>query len=248
MIYAGAILTVIVVISAPIIFSSLHKKPTCFDGKQNQGETAIDKGGPCINLDGRSLQEYSVLWARAFPIRDGFYNAVAYVENPNARAGMYSIRYEFKLYDDKNILIAQRFGSTPLFPGGVFPVFESRIDAGNRVPARTTFSFVTQGVWKKMKNATRGIEIYNQRTSDVTSAPRVDAVIKNNNLTSLSNIILVAVLFDDKDNAIATSRTLIENLNPGEDKTIAFTWPRPFKQKVARIDIIPLLSDNSLGN
>lgn len=219
----------------------MHKKPTCFDGRKDQGETAIDKGGPCVNLDGRTLQKYTVLWAHSFLIRDGFYNTVAYIENPNKDAGMRAIEYEFKLYDSKNILIAQRFGETPLFPGGIFPVFEGRIDAGNRVPARTVFSFVRKGVWKRMQNNSRGITVFNQQSSDVGSAPRVDAVVQNTNLTPRKNIVLVVVLFDAKGNAIATSRTLVDNLNPGEKKSIAFTWPQPFQQEIARIEVSPLL-------
>lgn len=240
MIYAGGVFLFFFVIIAPVVFLAVYEPPSCFDNKLNQGETDIDRGGPCALLDDRFIQPHAVLWARTFPVRDGFYNAVAYIENPNQGAGVYDAAYQFKLYDDRNILIAERFGRVPVFPGKVFPIFESRIDTGNRVPVRAFFNFTNPFVWEKVEDPTLGISIINEQVSGLDTTPRIDAVIRNNLVTSREDIVIIATLFDPAGNAIASSRTLVERINPEEEIQIAFTWPHPFSSDVTRVDIVPL--------
>lgn len=238
--YSAGIALFFGAIIAPIVFFATYKPATCFDGELNQEETAIDRGGPCQRLDERFLQPHAVLWSRAFPVRDGFYNAVAYIENPNSLGGVYDAAYQFKLYDDRNILIAERFGRVPVFPGKVFPIFESRIDTGNRVPVRTFFTFINDFVWERMEDPTLGLVISNQSLSNVESSPRLDATVRNTAVTDREDVVIVATLFDAANNAIASSRTLIERLGPNQETPIAFTWPRAFSDSVSRIDIVPL--------
>src|SRR3989344_7429415 len=78
----GIVLFFMVTVGIPAAIF-LYKPPTCFDGKQNQEETAVDKGGPCLLLDERTLVPHAVVWSRSFEVRDGTYSAVAYIENPN---------------------------------------------------------------------------------------------------------------------------------------------------------------------
>lgn len=241
MIYGGGLFFFVLAIVAPIIFFLVYQPSSCFDGKLNQGETTIDRGGPCVLLDERFVQPYAVLWARTFPVRDGFYNTVAYIENPNQNAGVYNAVYQFKLYDEKNILIAERFGQAPILPEGVYPIFESRIDTGNRVPARTLFSFVEDVTWEKMSDPTAAISIRNEKVSDIDSNPRLDAKIYNDGVVPVTDIVLVATLFDVAGNAFTSSRTLVETIDPNKELSIAFTWPEPFPVDVARVDIIPLV-------
>lgn len=240
-IYGGGVIFVLLCILVPIIFFMTYAPPTCFDGSRNQGETDIDRGGPCALLDTRFIQPEAVQWARPFVVRDGFYNAVAYVENANKDAGAREVTYQFKLYDKENILIAERFGKTPLFPGKVFPIFESRIDVGQRVPARATFAFVSDIVWERMEDITRGLVVFNEKISNLDVAPRVDAEVKNTTLQTYRNVVLVATLFDASGNAINSSRTLLSTINPGEVLPIAFTWPQPFAQTATKLDIVPLV-------
>ena len=240
MLYGGGVFLFFFVLIAPVVWYSIYEAPSCFDGKINQGETLVDRGGPCQLLDVRTLQPYALLWSRAFPVRDGFYNAVAYIENPNQEAGVYEAVYQFKLYDERNLLIAERIGVVPVFPGAVFPIFESRIDTGNRVPVRAFFNFVNELTWERMQDPTEGLLIVNEQTSGLESTPRVDAVLRNTNLAPREDVIIVATLFDIAGNAIASSRTLVERIETDSDVPIAFTWPRAFGVDVARVDIIPL--------
>ena len=240
MMYAGGVLLFIILVSAPFVLLTLHEEPTCFDGIMNQNETDIDRGGPCQLLDERYIQPHAVLWARSFPVREGFHNAVAYIENPNSDAGVFAAAYEFRMYDDRNILIAERLGVVPVFPGKVFPIYESRIDTGARIPARTFFAFIDDVVWERMENPTEGIHITGERLSDLETMPRVDAVLENRNISLREDIVVIATLFDAAGNAVGSSRTVIDRVGAGEGVPLVFTWPNAFEVPITRVDIIPL--------
>lgn len=82
--------------------------PTCFDGLQNGNESGIDCGGSCSRYCDAIAVPLVFKWARSFEVVPGRYNALAIVENQNSGAGVMSIPYEFKLYDENNIFITRR--------------------------------------------------------------------------------------------------------------------------------------------
>tara|TARA_B100000745_G_scaffold262983_1_gene187260 strand:- start:6239 stop:6967 length:729 start_codon:yes stop_codon:yes gene_type:complete len=239
--YGTGVMVFFLALAIPLVFFSIYEPASCFDGKKNQGETAPDLGGPCILLDPAFVQPIAVQWTRSFAVRDGFYNAISYVENNNKEAGVTNVRYIFKLYDARNILIAERTGETPIYPGKVFPIFEGRIDTGNRVPVRATFDFLTDKVWEKMLDPSRGIVVFNETIENRDTTPRVDAEVKNTTLESYRNVVLIATVFDANGNAINASRTIISRIDPTESLPVAFTWPAAFSEKVTRVDIVPLV-------
>lgn len=241
MYYGAGVAAFLLLIFVPIAIVLIHEDPTCFDGKQNQEETGIDKGGPCKLLDEMAQQPLSVLWARAFGVRDGVYSAVAYVENPNPNSGIKSMTYQFKLYSERNILLAERFGRVPILPGKIIPILETNIKTGNRKVVRAFFQFLGREVWIEMYDPTKELEIYDETLSNLDSTPRIDAKIKNAGVGEKNEVVLIATVFDTVGNAFATSRTFVENIKPGEEQPIAFTWPEPFALSAARIDIIPLM-------
>ena len=55
------ILAIILIVGLPA-FLLLYKAPTCFDGKQNQGEGGIDCGGPCVKLCPSAFLPPEVIW------------------------------------------------------------------------------------------------------------------------------------------------------------------------------------------
>jgi len=240
-VYGSLLVGILGLIIIFIVFISTREVPTCFDGVRNQGETAVDKGGPCHILDERFLQKEAILWTRPFKVRDGFYNAVAYIENPNPQAGSPEVTYQFRLYDKDGILITERVGQTPLYPNKVFPVFESRMNVGNRVPVRATFDFLEPIVWKRMEDDARGLHIQNPQLTATGEAPRVDAEIHNTTLKTFRNVIIVATVFDKEGNAVNASRTLIPRLEPNAIQSIAFTWPGAFERTIAKFDIVPMV-------
>ncbi|HWO07645.1 MAG TPA: hypothetical protein VNM40_03625 [Candidatus Paceibacterota bacterium] len=237
----GVVLFVGVLVTLPLAYWYFNLDETCFDGVQNQTETAVDKGGPCKLLDERTLTPHAVLWTRAFSVRDGSYSAVAFVENPNESAGVVLAPYRFRLYDDRNVLVAEREGATYVMPGTVTPVYEGAIDTGNRKVARAYFEFMAPLVWERLYDATRPIVIETKQITDPGAMPRLTAIVHNTGVTGFRDTQFVAVVYDTAGNAFAASATVVPVFGDGERKEIVFTWPDPFPYLPGRTDVIPLL-------
>jgi hypothetical protein len=217
-----------------------HEPASCFDGIQNQGETAPDKSGPCMLLDERTLVPHAIQWARSFSVRDGTWSAVAYLENPNENAGVAEVPYRYKLYDDQNILVAEREGSTYIMPGSVTAIYEGGISTGNRKVARTFFEFTAPLVWERMSDSAQTISITGKTLLDAQTTPRVIAIAENTSVFDARDVHFVAVVFDQAGNALAASRTIIPHLRPEARENLVFTWPESFSAAPGRIDVIPL--------
>lgn len=237
----GVFLFFLVTVGGPIAYWYFTIPPTCSDGKQNQGESSPDHGGPCIKLDAFALSPAPILWSRSFAVRDGSFNAVAYIQNSNESAGIRRVRYRFSLYDTGNVLVAEREGATFVMPGSVTPVFESGIETGNREAVRTYFQYTENPQWERMIDRSRIIVINDKRIADVSSAPRLSATALNTSVTDMVDVVFIATVFDQAGNAFATSQTKIPKLRGGEKQDIVFTWPDPFAVTVGRTDIIPLV-------
>ncbi len=243
---AGVFLFFAAIISIPAVIL-LYKPATCFDGIQNQGETDVDKGGPCVLLDPRMLQPATVLWTRSFRIRangrgGGIYTSVAYIENINKNAGALNVGYHIGLYNDQNVVLDERSGVVSIMPGTITPVFETGIDTGRSMVTHTYFTFTDTPVWQRASNLATALHVDNTQMTNELSAPRLSADVANAAVADITNPSFVAVLFDTAGNAFSASETALSRIAAGEKQSIVFTWPAPFTSTVGQIDILPLLS------
>ncbi|HTR18425.1 MAG TPA: hypothetical protein VMH91_00365 [Candidatus Paceibacterota bacterium] len=238
----GVILFLIIIIGGPIAYHFLTIQPTCHDGVQNQGETAPDRGGPCLLLNAAQLQPAGVLWARALKVRDGLYDGIAYVDNPNQTAGVLQASYEVDVYDSQNALVADKTGTTFVMPGGVTPVFVGGIDTGNRDAVHALFKFTSPLVWERVLGVEQNISVHNQEVSTAASSSGITAIATNGSVSDILNPTFVATVFDPTGNAIATSQTAIPRLDAGASAQIFFTWPSAFSAPVGSVDIIPVVA------
>jgi hypothetical protein len=178
------------------------------------------------------VQHEAVLWTRSFEVAPGVYNAVAYIDNPNFDAGISDVPYAIKLFD------AQK-GRAYITPNGITPVFDGGIEVGERVPARAFFTFLEPPLWERVEETTPQLSIGTRLVSNETTLPRIDATIRNDSFDTISDIEVVATIFNSDGNAIASSRTTLNSLAGQEEESIVFTWPQPFSAQISRIEIIP---------
>jgi hypothetical protein len=241
--YVFIIIVFISIFGFLIIYPSLNQAPSCIDGKQNGNETGIDCGGSCINACLSQVDPVSVLWARAFQVIPGRYNAVAYIVNHNKNVAVQKINYRFRFADANNIYIGKREGSTFIPPAGNFAVFEPGIDIGNSVPVYVTFEFTEVPVWLQVaedKINQLKILVSNIQLTGETVSPNLSATIKNNSLFTIPDVNVVAILYDASGNATSASRTYLSQLTPLQTSDINFTWPQPLPGAVVAKEIIPL--------
>ncbi|PJE74378.1 MAG: hypothetical protein COV01_01385 [Candidatus Taylorbacteria bacterium CG10_big_fil_rev_8_21_14_0_10_41_48] len=217
----------------------LYEPASCFDGKLNQDEFSIDRGGPCRLLDERQLIPHATLWARTFKVEDGKYSGVVYIENPNQNAGALKTPYRFKIYDENNVLVAEKEGYMFIMPGVITPFFIGNIATGERNATRAFFEFAGPIVWERLNDRSSTLVVRNKEVTNVDTMPRVTAVIGNTGVKDIEDAEVVAVAFDSAGNAFAASSTLIPLIEGGESIVVSFTWPVQFERRVARVDVLP---------
>lgn len=210
---------------------------SCFDNVQNGQETGVDCGGNCVRICSVDVLQPEVIWATSFEITDGQYNALAYVENPNQRAATTELNYTFELYDG-SFLITKRSGTTVFPPNSVYPIFEGRLNTGDRKVTETRLIIEPVDIWQP---ATAGREQFRSSGINLTNAderPRLEVSIENTELTEASDVEVVATLFNDAGEPLTASETYIEKIAARSSQDITFTWPNSIARTV-RSCIIP---------
>ncbi len=240
--YALGLFLIVLSLILPFVFIATKEHPTCYDGKQNQGETAPDMGGPCPRLDPRQLKPLRVLWSRILKIRPGYYNMVTYVENRNEGAIAFDVPYKVRLVDADGITITEKNGVTDIYPGTIFPIFMGGIDTGYLDARRMFFDFLEKPVWYRTDgNPMEGLKISKQKISFTRHSTRLSAEALNDSLQDKENIFFIATLFDKDGSAIAASQTYLPYLIAGKRAELTFTWPGKPKKEAASVDIVPII-------
>lgn len=233
----GAVITLALLIG---LWIAIFSKPsTCFDGTQNAGERGVDCGGACALICPADAQAPIVKWARAFQVAPASYNAVAYVENRNVGAGARKVKYSFRLFDERNILVVERTGSMDLPPVPLIPIIESAINIGNRTVATTQFAFADEEIqWIKNTREFPPIRVTQQDLAQDGS--RLSATLVNDSIEDVRGLTVVAVLFDGAGVARAASKSTIALLSRRSSQQVVFTWGQGTPNIVrAEITVLP---------
>ncbi|MDO8518505.1 MAG: hypothetical protein Q7S26_04430 [bacterium] len=229
-------LAAVAVIAAGMLFALYElfftAAPTCRDGTQNQNEAGVDCGGVCSLLCADTARAPQVLWARAFQTdtpsigsgQAGVYTAAAYVQNQNGAAGARSVRYSFQLFDANNSLVIERDGVVDLPPVQTIPIVEQNINVGTRSVARALFAFSEVPAWERVSAGSIPV----LRMSGQNLLPdgsRLSETVSNDSQTDVTNVSIVAVLFDTHGIARAASKSILASLPSGSAQEVVFTWP-----------------------
>lgn len=219
------------------VFLFFYKAPTCTDGRKNQNEGGIDCGGSCPQLCPADFSPVTYMWERYQKIAPGVYSVLAYVENPNISVEASDVPFSFSLFDRDGEVIITRSGKTSIPAGKRFAVFESALSVKGRVPVKATFEFTAVPKWVLAGNTiairTESATIFNEGVF-----PRVEASLKNVGRTTLKNLEAVAIIYNVEGNAIAFSRTVIDQISPDSVEDVAFTWQEKFSSGQVRVDIL----------
>lgn len=227
-----------------IIVGYVDKEPTCFDSKQNGDEQGIDCGGSCTLVCPFQARDVVILWQVATKVTDGVYNIVAYLENTNVGSGVTSLPYKFRIYDDQNLIIAERLGKTYISADDRFALVETTITTGNRIPQRVFFEFLEQPLWQELEPIYQQkiIRVRSQKIEQTTTRPRVVAVLENLSQEFLHDIEVSVIVYNTQGNVIQIGKTLVNDMDPLAQKEIFFTWPEPITEDIGRIEVIPRLN------
>lgn len=243
--YIGTLIAIALVIIGIFVYQKFIKHtPTCQDKIQNQDEQGIDCGGICNLMCIADTKPLIPLWTRPVHIVGDVYSVVSYIENQNIGNGVKKIPYEIRMYDERNILVAQPIrGETFIGPNDRTAIFETSIKTGNRVPKTAFLKFLEAPQFIRTPSIfnEQNIVISNDVLTDIDTVPKLSAVVKNATLETFNTIPVVALIYDVNGNVIGASQTFIDELNPEESTNVYFTWPEPFIGVPAKREIIPRL-------
>lgn len=223
-----------VFIIATIIFIKATA-PTCDDGKQNQNEQGVDCGGACQPCLGE-IKNLIIVWSKVFKLKNGKFDVAALIDNPNLSAGVSSLKYKFKLYDEKNILIAIKEGEMFVNPDEKQLIFETNIDVGQRVPYKAFLELSENIDWKRIEKEKAAL-VVSKKDFFNDSIPRLSAIIENKSSFGIKDISSFAVLYDGDKNAVAVSSSKIDYIAGNSFQEMTFTWPEPFTEEPAGSDV-----------
>lgn len=232
--YIVGVVCVFLVAGILIYFFS-KPEPTCFDGKWNGEEAGVDCGGPCTLACTSQVKNLKIYWTRPIQVETGRYDLVAQVENLNADLGVRNLGYTFSLYDENNILLTKREGTTFVNPGEKFVIFESRLETGERVAKKAFLEFADKIIWEKAEPI--GKDLYIERRDFVNEPqPILHLLIGNKRLELVRNVRIISVLSDINGNALASSATLVDEIGPNSAQDVYLTWPKPLELAPTFID------------
>lgn len=240
----GGVIIIILAFIAYWAVGYFTVEPTCFDREQNGDELGIDCGGSCALRCSFETRDLVTEWQRVSRITDGVYSAIAYIENQNTGSGAFEVPYRFRLYDDKNLIVAERTGTTFIGSNDRFAIVEPNFDTQNRIPTRAFFEFLQEPVWQQISDLfnQRLILVKSQKTENIDTRPRLTAVLENTTLDHIYNVEAAVIVYDLQDNVIQTGITVVPKINASSEQEIFFTWPEPFASEVGQVEIIPRIN------
>lgn len=233
LLYAGSFVVAIALACVGVWFFFFYDAPTCSDTLLNQNESGVDCGGVCATLC--EAPRISALWSRAVPVAKGVYHLAALIRNPESEAGTKNLPYAFQVFDDKNILIAERRGVMSINPGETVPLFEANIITGERIPARTFVTF-GEAVWARMARTEDSVRIISRELDQ--NALTLTARLENTTALPVRRITVTAFLYDADEVLVAASQTTIQSIPARGGQDIVYTWQEPFVREVVRSDIV----------
>ena len=234
-IIGGVVLALLIFFVIPS-FIILRDKPTCSNGVRDEGEKGVDCGGVCILLCKGNARAPVVRFSRVLKVSQGVWNSVTLLENKNLDSGWRSAPYTLKIYDDNNLIVAERHGELYIPPKNVFTVFEGGIDVGKREPTRATFEFTSPARFERM-TPDPVINIRSKRFVQSIDGSRLDVSLYNPSRIDIGRFELSALLFDSTGNVFAASATVEDEIHSLSTLNLSFTWPSKLPEP-ERIEVL----------
>lgn len=234
-------LLILFVISAGLYFVA-KPKPTCFDGKQNQNEEAVDCGGVCMaacveRIVGNDLLVREIIF---IPADQGRYDIVAKIFNPNNDIGAASFQYSLLLQDASGKELGRVTNSNFILPQETKTLLAFNLEP-SEVPAKAVIE-LSDFKWTRLREyrAKPELNIYDRRyvgQPDPSVFGAVTATLVNESLYDFRRIKIKVVLRDASGRPLAVNQSEMQTVTVGREQDIRMVFPQAFAGTVTQIDI-----------
>jgi len=230
-IYGVVYLVVLIAVVGGGYFLFLKPTPSCFDHKQDGGETGVDCGGPCAavcipaNLSGIStVGGVSILTSSSS--NDTFLVQIA---NANAGFAAQSFNYSFQLYDASGTLLASIPGESFLYAGEVKYLIAPNVAApatlDHATLAITNVDWVpaaAMGFVPSWGSDNRPEMTGNSISSTTVS---VTGTLTDSDTATFTNVLVVAVFKDAAGDVVGASQTELDSIAPNQTTDFTVMYP-----------------------
>jgi len=210
-----------------IYLAFFRPAPTCFDGRQNQGETGIDCGGPCASCEIKTLSPVEPNWIKYFS-NDNQTVIAAEIKNPNPKWAADSFSYIFDVYGENGAKLKTLTKNSFIYAGEIKYLVEvPDVDFKNITSVKISFSninWVTADEFTKPTVQAR--EIKTEPASQDPNRVTVSGFIANNNAFPLSKVRIIGFLFNSGGLQISASKTELENIAAFKEELFKLNFPK----------------------
>jgi len=220
LIYGTFYLAILFGIGYLIYTGALRGPASCFDNRQNQGETGIDCGGPCLDCGLKNLEPIRVSPVSIFDI-GGRLSVLFELRNPNVRFGANEFAYTIEFYGPSNTLVSSLTRNSFIYPGEIKYIVEAGLEIDPSGVRRAevelaNFSWKSREEFSLPRTQVRDLKTEIDREGNKAE---ISGVIVNQNSFRLSRVVVSAIIFNSAGARIGVSKTLAEDTAPFEEKT-----------------------------
>ncbi len=228
-IYGFFFLVIFSVLAWLFYLAFLQPAPSCTDGKRNQDETEIDCGGPsCSECELRRVQTIRSFPALAVSSPDGKRSSILIqFQNPNANYGANPLSYTLTLYGADGGVIYTNTSDTFIYPSEITYRMEPNIPVASSLIGRSELTirnqeWVRRDEFVAPKTQVRDVRVEYDGSRNQAS---VTGVLKNDNAFTLPRATVGVILYGQTSSLIGVSKTLVESLQPLEERPFTVLVP-----------------------
>lgn len=237
-IYGFFYLAVLTAIGWGVYASGLFSVPTCFDGRLNQEEEEIDCGGPCIAC---AIQRLHPLKAEAqvFGI-DGNANAIIAFSNPNIDYGARLFSFVLNFYNSGREKIFSLTKESFIYPAEAQKiVVEPNLLVNFPDVAGQPEVLIENPQWLPAGEFQQPRTQFRQTKTELTgNQASISGLLANRESFSLSKAVISAIVISKAAAPIGASRTVLQSLQPFEERAFKIVVPLNTTPKITEIDTI----------
>lgn len=225
-----------------VYFLAQQASPTCFDNRKNQGEEAIDCGGPCESCAIKNLAAISHS-AEYFGL-NGSTNVVINFSNPNIEYGAESFTYTLNIYNQNKEKIFSLAKPSFIYPAQVQKtIIEPNLKLDSRLISGQPEVIVSNLKWRPAAEfsepQTQIRQIKNELSNQLVT---VSGLLVNREAGGLSRAVVGALIYkkssDGQNKLVGVSKTVLQALKPFEERAFKILAPITESLKLSEIESI----------
>ena len=222
--YAG----IWIAIFAGIYFWSTRPVPTCYDGIQNQGEQGVDCGGPCaIACVPANVSAISTVGPVYVFVGDSTHvTLLAQVQNTNVGFAVPSFNYRFDLFTASNTLVQSVSGQSFMYSGELKWLLAPNVAVAQSIDHAALVVWNAQWVDAKVMGIVPQFTLQNLGVVPAPTGTQLfGGELKNNDLASFDNILVIGVLKGPSGLPAGASQTVLDHIGPSEVRDFNVMYP-----------------------